>query len=195
MRAQDSNREDTVVRLAGSELRADKNGRLRPISAAEARDMVWTLTAMTSRVEVGTATMADGGEFEHLAGFDHVVVADPMAMGCTYHDRQRRWSRRGIQRSDSRRTLRGQSRHHSRPAAHRLPVRRGSLGRRARQQRRRPGAGELRSARPQRARRSGRDGSSLELRRCCRPAGRRIRTITSHWLTSAPAPTWRPPPD
>jgi hypothetical protein len=83
VRAQDSNREDTVVRLAGRELRVDKSGRLRPISAAEARDMVSTLTAMTSRVEVGTATMADGGEFEQLAGFDHVVVGRPNGDGTT----------------------------------------------------------------------------------------------------------------
>ena len=83
VRAQDSTREDTVVKLAGKKLRVDKSGRLRPISTQEAREMVSTLAAMTTRTEVSTATGPSGGEFVQLAGFDHVVVGRPNGDGTT----------------------------------------------------------------------------------------------------------------
>ena len=79
--AQNSNREDTVVRLAGKKLRLDKSGRLRPISAEEAREMVATLTAMTTRTEAQAIATPGGGEFVELAGFDHVVVGRPNSDG------------------------------------------------------------------------------------------------------------------
>lgn len=79
--AQGSNREDTVVKLAGKQLRVDRNGKLRPISMEEAREMVATLTAMTERTEVRTVTAPSGGELVELAGFDHVVVGRPNADG------------------------------------------------------------------------------------------------------------------
>ncbi len=81
LRAQDSSREDKVVKLAGKKLRLDQNGRLRPITTQEAREMVATLTAMTAREEVGTSTAASGGEIVHLAGFDHVVIGRPNGDG------------------------------------------------------------------------------------------------------------------
>jgi hypothetical protein len=79
--AQNSSREDTVVKLAGKKLRVDKNGRLRPISTEEAREMVSTLTAMTERHEVRTVTESSGGQLVELAGFDHVVVGRPNGDG------------------------------------------------------------------------------------------------------------------
>jgi hypothetical protein len=75
--AQDPGREDTVVKLAGKKLRLDRSGRLRPISAEEAREMVSTLTAMTTRSEVGAVTTPSGGRLVELAGFDHVLVGRP----------------------------------------------------------------------------------------------------------------------
>jgi hypothetical protein len=81
--AQNSTQEDTVVKLAGKKLRVDKNGRLRPISAAEARQMVSTLTAMTERAEVSRATTPSGGEIVQMSGFDHVVVGRPNGDGTT----------------------------------------------------------------------------------------------------------------
>jgi hypothetical protein len=79
--AQNSNREDTVVKLAGKKLRLDGNGRLRPISADEAREMVSTLTAMTTRTEAQAVTTLSGGEFVQLSGFDHVVIGRPNGDG------------------------------------------------------------------------------------------------------------------
>jgi hypothetical protein len=79
--AQNSNREDTVVKLAGKKLRLDGNGRLRPISTEEAREVVATLTAMTTRTEAQTIATPGGGEFVELAGFDHVVVGRPNGDG------------------------------------------------------------------------------------------------------------------
>jgi hypothetical protein len=81
--AQDSTQEDTVVKLAGKKLRVDRNGRLRPISAAEARAMVSTLTAMTERAEVSRTTAGHGGEFIQMSGFDHVVIGRPNGDGTT----------------------------------------------------------------------------------------------------------------
>jgi hypothetical protein len=75
--AQDSGREDTVVKLAGKKLRLDRSGRLRPISSEEAREMVSTLTAMTARTEVRTVSASGGGTLVELAGFDHVLVGRP----------------------------------------------------------------------------------------------------------------------
>lgn len=81
VRAQDSSREDTVVKLAGKKLRVDKSGRLRPISSAEAREMVATLTSMTTRTEVSTTAAASGAQLTQFAGFDHVLVARPNGDG------------------------------------------------------------------------------------------------------------------
>jgi hypothetical protein len=83
VRAQDASQEDTVVKLAGKRLRVDKSGRLRAISQQEAREMVATLTAMTTTTVVNTTAAADRGEFVQLSGFDHVVVGRPNGDGTT----------------------------------------------------------------------------------------------------------------
>jgi hypothetical protein len=76
--AQESNRgEDAVVKLAGRKVRIDKNsGKLRDLSEQEARELVSTLTAMTTRTESSTATPR-GGTLVQMNGFDHVLVARP----------------------------------------------------------------------------------------------------------------------
>jgi len=76
--AQESNRsEDAAVSLAGRKLRVDKNsGKLRELSQQEARELIATLTAMTTRTE--SAAVAPGGaELVRLQGFDHVLVGRP----------------------------------------------------------------------------------------------------------------------
>ena len=76
--AQESNRsEDAAVSLAGRKLRVDKNsGKLRELSQQEARELIATLTAMTTRTE--SAAVAPGGaELVRLQGFVHVLVGRP----------------------------------------------------------------------------------------------------------------------
>jgi len=80
--AQESNRgEDAAVTLAGRKVRIDKNsGKLRDLSQQEARELVATLTAMTTRTERAEQTSA-GGTLHELTGFDHVLVARPNENG------------------------------------------------------------------------------------------------------------------
>jgi len=82
VKAQESNRaEDAAVRLAGKKLRVDKNtGKLRELSQQEARELIATLTAMTSRRE-SVATAPGGAELVRLEGFDHVLVGRPNENG------------------------------------------------------------------------------------------------------------------
>jgi hypothetical protein len=76
--AQESNRgEDAALTLAGRKIRIDKNsGKLRELSQAEARELVSTLTAMTTRTE-SVAAAPGGAELVRLQGFDHVLVGRP----------------------------------------------------------------------------------------------------------------------
>jgi len=80
--AQESNRgEDAVVTLAGRKVRIDKNsGKLRDLSPQEARELVATLTAMTTRTESVAAT-SGGRALTQFNGFDHVLVARPNENG------------------------------------------------------------------------------------------------------------------
>ena len=76
--AQDTSREDVVVKLAGKNLRVDKStGKLRKITAEEARELVATLTNITNRRDVSAETRPDGAEVVQMAGFGHVMVARP----------------------------------------------------------------------------------------------------------------------
>jgi histidine phosphotransferase len=76
--AQESNRgDDAAVTLAGRKVRIDKSsGKLRELSQQEARELVSTLTAMTTRTERAAATPG-GGTLVQMNGFDHVLVGRP----------------------------------------------------------------------------------------------------------------------
>jgi hypothetical protein len=80
--AQESNRgEDAAVSLAGRKVRIDKNsGKLREISQQEARELVSTLSAMTTRTE-STAVTPGGATLVKMDGFDHVLVGRPIENG------------------------------------------------------------------------------------------------------------------
>jgi hypothetical protein len=80
--AQESNRgEDAAIKLAGRKVRIDKNsGKLRDLSQQEARELVATLTAMTTRTESVAAT-SGGRALTQFNGFDHVLVARPNENG------------------------------------------------------------------------------------------------------------------
>jgi len=80
--AQEANRaEDTAVKLAGRKIRIDKNtGKLRDLSQQEARELVSTLTAMTTRTE-SVAGTPNGAALVQMNGFDHVLVGRPNADG------------------------------------------------------------------------------------------------------------------
>jgi hypothetical protein len=82
--AQESNRgEDAAVKLAGRKVRIDKNsGKLRDLSQQEARELVATLTAMTTQTE-RPAAQTSGGSLLQLTGFDHVLVGRPNENGTT----------------------------------------------------------------------------------------------------------------
>jgi hypothetical protein len=82
--AQEANRgEDAAVRLAGRKVRIDKNsGKLRDLSQQEARELVATLTAMTTRTERAAAT-SGGGTLVQMSGFDHVLAGRPNENGTT----------------------------------------------------------------------------------------------------------------
>jgi hypothetical protein len=83
--AQESNRgEDAAVRLAGRKVRIDKNsGKLRDLSQQEARELVSTLTAMTTQSEGADARTPGGGALVQMNGFDHVLVGRPNDNGTT----------------------------------------------------------------------------------------------------------------
>jgi hypothetical protein len=78
VQAQENNRtDDAVVKLAGRKVRIDKTtGKLRDLSAQEARDLVSTLTSMTTRTD-SDATAASGATLVRMDGFDHVLVGRP----------------------------------------------------------------------------------------------------------------------
>ena len=80
--AQESNRgEDAAISLAGRKLRVDKStGKLRDLSQQEARELIATLTAMTTRRE-SVAAAPGGAELVRLEGFDHVLVGRPNENG------------------------------------------------------------------------------------------------------------------
>jgi hypothetical protein len=80
--AQESSRgEDAAVRLAGHKIRVDKSsGKLRELSQQEARELVATLTGMTTRTE-SVAAAPGGAELVRLQGFDHVLVGRPNEHG------------------------------------------------------------------------------------------------------------------
>src|SRR4051794_17217150 len=80
--AQEANRgEDAAVTLAGRKIRIDKgSGKLRELSQQEARDLVSTLTAMTTRTEV-VAQKPGGASLVTLQGFDHVLIGRPNENG------------------------------------------------------------------------------------------------------------------
>ena len=82
--AQESSRgEDAAVRLAGRKVRIDKNsGKLRDLSQQEARELVATLTAMTTQTERAGQTQG-GGTLARIDGFDHVLVGRPNEDGTT----------------------------------------------------------------------------------------------------------------
>ena len=81
--AQANNRDDDVVALAGRKVRIDRStGRLRDLSAQEARELVSTLTTMTTRTE-SEATVASGTTLVRFEGFDHVLVGRPNEDGTT----------------------------------------------------------------------------------------------------------------
>jgi hypothetical protein len=77
--AQESNRgDDAAVNLAGRKVRFDrKTGKLRELSQQEARELVSTLTAMTTRTESPAARTQSGAGLVRMNGFDHVLVARP----------------------------------------------------------------------------------------------------------------------
>ena len=83
--AQESNRgEDAAVQLAGRKVRIDKNsGKLRDLSQQEARELVSTLTAMTTQTEREVARTSTGGSLLQLTGFDLVLVGRPNENGTT----------------------------------------------------------------------------------------------------------------
>jgi len=64
-------------------VRIDRNsGRLRDLSEQEARELISTLTAMTTRTETAEATPG-GGTLVQMTGFDHVLVGRPNEDGTT----------------------------------------------------------------------------------------------------------------
>jgi hypothetical protein len=77
VRAQEASRDDSALALAGRKIRVDKNsGKLRDLSQQEARELIATLTTMTTRTEQvtekpGSATLVQ------MKGFDHVLVGRP----------------------------------------------------------------------------------------------------------------------
>ena len=76
--------EDAAVRLAGHKVRIDKNsGKLRDLSQQEARELVSTLTAMTTQTERAAARTPGGGTLVEMNGFDHVLVGRPNENGTT----------------------------------------------------------------------------------------------------------------
>ena len=83
--AQEANRgEDAAIRLAGRKVRIDKNsGKLRDLSQQEARELVATLTAMTTHTERPAARTSGGSTLLELNGFDHVLVGRPNENGTT----------------------------------------------------------------------------------------------------------------
>jgi hypothetical protein len=83
--AQESNRgEDAAVQLAGRKVRIDKkSGKLRDLSQQEARELVSTLTAMTTRTEGAAARTPAGASLVQMNGFDHVLVGRPNENGTT----------------------------------------------------------------------------------------------------------------
>lgn len=73
-----SRSEDAAVRLAGRKVRIDKStGKLRELSPQEARELVATLTQMTTRTEHVAAVTPGGSPLLEMHGFDHVLVARP----------------------------------------------------------------------------------------------------------------------
>ena len=84
VRAQGNSRaDDAAVTLAGRKIRIDKGtGKLRDLSPQEARELVATLTAMTTRTERAAAS-TDGATLTTLDGFDHVLVGRPNEDGTT----------------------------------------------------------------------------------------------------------------
>ena len=75
--------EDAAVNLAGRKVRIDRStGRLRDLSAEEARELVSTLSTMTTRTE-SQATVASGTTLVVYEGFDHVLVGRPNEDGTT----------------------------------------------------------------------------------------------------------------
>ena len=82
--AQESNRgEDAAVTLAGRKVRIDKNsGKLRDLSQQEARELVATLTAMTTQTERAAVTPG-GATLVEMNGFDHVLVGRTNENGTT----------------------------------------------------------------------------------------------------------------
>jgi hypothetical protein len=76
--AQESSRgEDAALALAGRKVRIDKSsGKLREISQQEARELVATLTAMTTRTE-RVAEVPGGATLVQMNGFDHVLIGRP----------------------------------------------------------------------------------------------------------------------
>jgi hypothetical protein len=78
VRAQEATQgEDAAVKLAGRKIRIDKStGRLRDLSQQEARELVATLTQMTTRSERVAATPG-GATLVQMTGFDHVLVGRP----------------------------------------------------------------------------------------------------------------------
>ena len=83
--AQESNRgEDAAVQLAGRKVRIDKqSGKLRDLSQQEARELVSTLTAMTTRTESAATRTQGGTSLVQMNGFDHVLVGRPNEDGTT----------------------------------------------------------------------------------------------------------------
>jgi len=78
VRAQTNDRsEDAALTLAGRKIRIDaETGRLRNLSEQEARELISTLTAMTTRSE-SEATGGSGATLVQMNGFDHVLVGRP----------------------------------------------------------------------------------------------------------------------
>jgi len=82
--AQEGNRsEDAALTLAGRKVRIDKkSGKLRELSQQEARELVATLTAMTTRTERPAASSGVSSLMK-MEGFDHVLVGRPNENGTT----------------------------------------------------------------------------------------------------------------
>jgi hypothetical protein len=76
--AQETNgSEDAALNLAGRKIRIDKeSGKLRELSQQEARELVATLTAMTTRTEQVSENPGSAALVQ-MSGFDHVLVGRP----------------------------------------------------------------------------------------------------------------------
>ena len=76
--AQESTGGDAAaVTLAGRKIRIDKeSGKLRELSQQEARELVATLSAMTTRSD-RVAAVPGGATLVQRTGFDHVLVGRP----------------------------------------------------------------------------------------------------------------------